>query len=74
MDVCAHCVPRSGAEWADLTERLAAAFGLPSPGVKPALLEGKAEMAFIGFEFPSGGPYQLNCYLKAPPARLSLGL
>ena len=66
VDVCAHCVPRESAEWAALTERLAVAFQLPSPGLDRALLGGRAEMAFIGFGFPAGGSYQLNCYLKAP--------
>lgn len=66
VDVCAHCVPREAMQWAALSERLATAFGLPGPGLGAALLSGRAEMAFIGFGFPKGGSYQLNCYLKAP--------
>lgn len=66
LDVCAHCVPRSAPEWVALIEDLSRQFRLPSPEIGPLLMAGRAEMAFIGFGFPTGGSYQLNCYLKAP--------
>lgn len=69
IDVCAHCTPRGRQEWVALVERLAAEFDLVDAGVREPLLEGKAEVAFLGFGIDSYGFCRLNVYLKAPSER-----
>lgn len=66
VDLCAHCVQRSPAEWAGLLERLAGGLGLADPEVSALLRERRAETAFVGFDGSRAGSPQLNIYLKAP--------
>lgn len=66
LDVCGHCVARSGQDWAMRLQALSDSFGAGPVGFAPAVADGRAEVAFVGLGVTVTGRCRLNTYLKDP--------
>lgn len=64
IDLCAHCIPRSAAHWAEELTGCCAAFGLAPFDLAEGLRDGAGEVAFVGFGVDRHGGRRLNVYLK----------
>lgn len=69
VDVCAHCVTRTGPQWARVLAQLADSLGTGSLGVNSDVSRGNVEVAFVGLGLTSAGRTRLNVYLKEPRRR-----
>ncbi|EGF30482.1 hypothetical protein IMCC9480_1359 [Oxalobacteraceae bacterium IMCC9480] len=66
LDVCAHCVPRSRDEWLPIIDACCRRFGL-TPATEITGMDGRTELAFLGFGLDQAGRARLNIYLKSTP-------
>jgi len=66
VDVCGHCLLRSGARWQETLEALAADLGLRSPALGQVLEREEVSVAFVGLGVDAAGRTRLNAYLKEP--------
>lgn len=71
LDICAHCVPQTPAQWADAIQDLAAGHRVAMPEIGAALRTRRAEVAFIGYGLDMRGQKRLNVYLKGVSSNIT---
>ena len=64
LDLCAHCVPRSRADWVHRIERYARCHGLTPPPFDALEPDAPVEIAFVGLGIDRDLQPRLNIYLK----------
>jgi hypothetical protein len=64
LDVCAHCVRRTGMDWMQMIQRCITRHGLPELSKKSPSMLAIAELAFIGIGLDAEQIPRLNIYLK----------
>jgi hypothetical protein len=66
IDLCAHCVARPAAAWAEVVDRCCRQHGLERPLLAGGLPASICEVALVGLGVPARGHPRLNVYLKTP--------
>ncbi len=71
IDLCAHCIPLTPAEWVMQLRTLSQALGVSRATYEPDLLARGCEVAFVGMGITKRGEPRMNVYLK--PSGLEAG-
>jgi hypothetical protein len=69
VDVCGHCVARSGQDWSTRLQALSESLGVGPIRFASPLADGRVELAFVGLGVTTSGRCRLNTYLKDPGQR-----